>query len=231
MARSTATPVLSKSPAKRQRAADASVRALPKPKPVAKGRPTLMDDSPRGRLLRAAAHLFLTRGYEQTTVRDLARAVGILSGSIFHHFESKEAILEAVMLEVSTLNAERMRQAAEGAATPMDSVRALVRCELESVHGETSEAMTVLSTEWRSLSPAAQARVLVVRDRYENVWKKALVAARSQLAPIDEFVLRRLVQGMTAGTARWYRPRGPISIDQLADHIVSLVVRARGRHE
>ena len=45
-------------------------------------RDSRMDDSPRGRILRAAAHLFMTRGYAQTTVRDLGAAVGILSGSL-----------------------------------------------------------------------------------------------------------------------------------------------------
>ena len=188
-----------------------------------------MDDSPRGRILRAAAHLFLTRGYAQTTVRDLARAVGILSGSIFHHFESKEEILEAVMAEVSELNTERMRLAAASAHKPMDKVRALVRCELDSIHGETSEAMTLLVTEWRSLSADAQARVLVVRDRYQDVWLDALRAARGELVAIDPFVVRRLVHGMTSGTANWYRPRGPISLDTLTEHVMTLITRRKGR--
>src|SRR3954470_12725999 len=91
-------------------------------------KPAPMDETPRGRLLRAAAHLFLTRGYAQTTVRDLAREVGILSGSIFHHFDSKEEILEAVMNEVSVLSAQRMTDAFEGVRSPLDGVRALIRC-------------------------------------------------------------------------------------------------------
>ena len=196
--------------------------------PVA--RPSLMDDSPRGRVLRAAAHLFLTRGYAQTTVRDIARAVGILSGSLFHHFDSKEALLEAVMAEVSELNTERMRLAAARAKKPLERVRALVRCELESIHGETSEAMTLLVDEWRSLGPEAQARVLIVRDRYQKVWDDALRAAAAELQPVDLFVLRRLIAGMTTGTAAWYRPKGPISLDALTDHVMALITRRRGKH-
>src|SRR5690606_24421106 len=56
-------------------------------------------DSARGKLLQTAAHLFRSKGYERTTVRDLAGAVGIQSGSIFHHFKSKDEILKAVMEE------------------------------------------------------------------------------------------------------------------------------------
>ena len=192
-------------------------------------RASLMDDSPRGRVLRAAAHMFLTRGYAQTTVRDLAREVGILSGSIFHHFESKEEILEAVMTEVSTLNAGRMREVAAAVLQPLPRVRALIRCELDSIHGETSEAMTLLVSEWRSLGGPAQERVLLARDRYEDVWLQALGAAADELLPIDAFVLRRLLQGMTAATANWYRPRGPLGLDALTDHVLSTLLRRRAR--
>ena len=191
----------------------------------------MKDENARGRLLRAAAHLFLTRGYAQTTVRDLAREVGILSGSLFHHYDSKEAILEAVMTEVSLLNAERMRAAADAERAPLARVRALIRCELDSIHGETSEAMTLLVSEWRSLGAAAQERVLLARDRYEAVWLDALRAAAGELAAIDSFVLRRLLQGMTSATANWYRPRGPLTLDALTEQILSLLIRrpARGK--
>src|SRR5690554_7919155 len=64
-------------------------------------------DSARGRLLREAARLFREKGYERTTVRDLAAAVGIQSGSLFHHFRTKEEILKAVMVE--TIRSEERR--------------------------------------------------------------------------------------------------------------------------
>src|SRR5690554_6288787 len=64
-------------------------------------------ESARGRLLREAARLFREKGYERTTVRDLAAAVGIQSGSLFHHFRTKEEILKAVMVE--TIRSEERR--------------------------------------------------------------------------------------------------------------------------
>jgi TetR/AcrR family transcriptional regulator, cholesterol catabolism regulator len=186
-------------------------------------------DSPRGRILRAAAHLFLTHGYGQSTVRDLAQAVGILSGSIFHHFESKEEILESVMSEVSAHATGRMRTAAAAERAPLARVRALIRCELEAIHGQSGEAMALLVAEWRSLGADARARVLVLRDAYEAVWLSALRAARRELAGVDPFILRRLLYGMTTATANWYRPHGPMSIDALTETIFALVARKRGR--
>src|SRR5690554_3183383 len=83
--------------------------------------------SARGRLLAKAAHLFKEKGYERTTVRDIAREVGIQSGSIFHHFRSKEDILYAVMEETILFNTERMQAALAQAQGPKEKVLALIR--------------------------------------------------------------------------------------------------------
>lgn len=103
-----------------------------------------IDNSPRGRLLSAAAHLFRDKGFDRTTVRDIAAAVGIQSGSIFHHFKSKEDILFAVMEEVIRFNTERLRQAVADGATPLEQLRNLVRAELTATVGDTREAMVVM---------------------------------------------------------------------------------------
>lgn len=71
----------------------------------------------RGRLLKEAARLFRDKGYERTTVRDLAAAVGIQSGSLFHHFRTKEEILKAVMVETIRLNTALMQAAVDAAPT------------------------------------------------------------------------------------------------------------------
>lgn len=68
-------------------------------------------NSARDRLLNAATLLFKTKGYERTTVRDLAKVIGIQSGSIFHHFKTKEDILRAVMEESILFNIQRMKVA------------------------------------------------------------------------------------------------------------------------
>ena len=75
-----------------------------------------LDDSPRGRVLRAAAHLFRVQGYSGTTVREIAALVGIQSGSLFHHFRSKEEILFVVMKEVIIYNTEMIGSGRRGGA-------------------------------------------------------------------------------------------------------------------
>lgn len=190
--------------------------------PLVKG----MEDTPRGKLLSAAGRLFRERGYERTTVRDIAAAVGIQSGSLFHHFASKEDILKAVMIDVIRFNTERMTAALAAARDPQARLRELIACELESIVGDTREAMAVLVHCWDSLSKDRQVEVLALRKVYEALWLDALQdAAKHALIRVDPFVLRRLIAGMISWSNTWFDPRGPMSFDELVDTVLQLVLR------
>lgn len=183
--------------------------------------------TPKGRLLAKAAKLFREKGYERTTVRDLASAVGIQSGSIFHHFKSKEEILMAVMREVIIYNTNRMQQLLEEAVTPRDKVLALIFCELEAINGMTGNAMSVLVYEWRSLKPDNQAEILKLRDRYEQLWLNALSEAKSAgQVEADVFVLRRFLTGALSWTTTWFDPKGDMSLKALAEQALTLAVKS-----
>nr|WP_298136673.1 TetR/AcrR family transcriptional regulator [uncultured Pseudomonas sp.] len=183
-------------------------------------------DSARGKLLQTAAHLFRSKGYERTTVRDLASAVGIQSGSIFHHFKSKDEILRSVMEETIRYNTALMRASLAEATTLRERVLALIRCELQSIMGGTGEAMAVLVYEWRSLSSESQQFILELRDTYEQLWLDVLNEAKAAgYVHSDPFILRRFLTGALSWTNTWFRPEGPMSLDQLAEEALSLVLK------
>jgi len=182
-------------------------------------------DSARGRLLREAARLFRDKGYERTTVRDLAAAVGIQSGSLFHHFRTKEEILKAVMVETIRLNTALMQSAVDAADSDREKLRALVRTELESINGQTGEAMAVLVFEWRSLSEGSQAEVLALRDIYERLWLDVLQSLQKDgVLNADPFIVRRMLTGALSWTVTWYKPeRGGLTLDGLTDQIMAMM--------
>ena len=184
-----------------------------------------IDDSPRGRLLSAAAHLFRDKGFDRTTVRDIAASVGIQSGSIFHHFKTKEDILYAVMEEVIHFNTARLRDAVAAVSSAQGQLRALIRAELQSIVGDTAEAMTVMVTEWRCLSEEKQRKALELRSIYEQLWLDALQALHEQGAfKTDPFIMRRLLTGMTGWAPNWFDRDGSLTLDHLADIMLARVV-------
>ncbi|MCK9813850.1 TetR family transcriptional regulator [Pseudomonas chlororaphis] len=183
-------------------------------------------DSARGKLLQTAAHLFRNKGYERTTVRDLASAVGIQSGSIFHHFKSKDDILRAVMQETILYNTALMRADLAEAGSVRERVLALIRCELQSIMGGSGEAMAVLVYEWRSLSSEGQAAVLALRDIYEQIWLQVLGEAKDAgFIKGDVFITRRFLTGALSWTTTWFRPQGSLTLEQLADEALTLVLK------
>lgn len=185
-------------------------------------------DSARGKLLQTAAHLFRNKGFERTTVRDLASAVGIQSGSIFHHFKSKDEILRAVMEETIRYNTALMRAALAEAESVRERVLALIRCELQSIMGGTGEAMAVLVYEWRSLSEQGQRQVLALRDIYEDLWLEVLGQAKEAgYIRGDVFITRRFLTGALSWTTTWFRTEGSLSLDELAEQALILVLEEK----
>ncbi|MGN7739687.1 TetR/AcrR family transcriptional regulator [Pseudomonas sp. 22526] len=183
-------------------------------------------DSARGKLLQTAAHLFRNKGYERTTVRDLAGAVGIQSGSIFHHFKSKDDILRAVMEETIHYNTALMRAELAEASSVRERVLALIRCELQSIMGGSGEAMAVLVYEWRSLSAQGQADVLALRDIYEQIWSQVLGEAKEAgFIKGDVFITRRFLTGALSWTTTWFRADGSLTLEQLAEEALTLVLK------
>jgi len=170
-------------------------------------------ESARGKLLQTAAHLFRSKGYERTTVRDLASAVGIQSGSIFHHFKSKDEILRSVMEETIIYNTALMHAALAEATNLHERVLALIRCELQSIMGGTGEAMGVLVYEWRSLSAEGRDYILGLRDTYEQLWLQVLGEAKAAgYFKADPFIIRRFLTGALSWTTTWFRPDGPMTL-------------------
>lgn len=188
----------------------------------------LMTDpkSAKGRLLIEAARLFRVKGYERTTVRDLAAAVGIQSGSIFHHFKTKEEILKAVMEEVIIYNTHLMRTKLAAASSAKEEVLALITCEIEAITGVTGDAMSVLVYEWRSLNEGNQRDILKLRDEYEQLWLDALDKAKAEgQIKADTFILRRFLTGALSWTTTWYKRDGDISIEDLAEQALLLAIK------
>ncbi|CAB3698630.1 hypothetical protein LMG26689_00404 [Achromobacter animicus] len=167
----------------------------------------------RRELVLAAGRLFSKHGYERTTVRELAKAVGLQSGSLFHHFRSKEEILVAVMnngiQEVIDLGGKALASYVE----PEDRLAALFRVHMWSMlHGAGGDAMNALVYEWRSLSAPSQAAVKGLSDRYEAMWQSVVAGAvEAGLLQGDARVIKRCVLGAMNLTVQWYKPGGRLA--------------------
>lgn len=171
------------------------------------------DSERRRELVLTAGRLFCKHGYERTTVRELARAVGLQSGSLFHHFRSKEEILVAVMNNGIQEVLDDGERALAHYKAPADRLAALFRVHMWSMlQGAGGDAMNALVYEWRSLSPGSQSMVKELSDRYEAMWQSVVSGAASAgLIKGDARVIKRCVLGAMNLTVQWYKPGGRLA--------------------
>ena len=184
--------------------------------------------SPRGVVLNTAARLFRRKGYLQTTVRDIGRETGILPGSIFHHYRSKDEILRTVMEESIVLNLGRLKRALESRPALEDRLRTLISVELYAMNGETGEAWSVMVDEWRNLSEEGKATILRLREEYEGIWLDVLREAhQAGVVTMEPDILRKLLTGSLHWTPTWFRHGGGLSLEDLTDRVWQLATGHR----
>ena len=180
----------------------------------------------RADIVRAAGRLFHEKGYSATTIRDIAGAVDMQSGSPFYHFKSKHDMLRAVVLEgMDTINTAVARAATSG-KTPRATFEAMLRAHLDHLLGSAGRdfAATLLH-ESRHLDREAQAEVVALKDGYEAMWQQALNDLKQAgLIADDSPVARLFLMGALNWTVQWYRPDGSRSVAQIARQFARLLI-------
>ena len=194
--------------------------------PRRKGRPRLHDAVPREHILATAARLFHERGYQTTTVRDVAGAIGISAGSLFHHFPSKEQMLVEMLREASISLCVGAEAVTAGIESPQRRLLALIRYELTCFVSErTRYQFAVLISEWRDVPDSARPELRMLRRRYFSVWMETLneCHARGQLR-LEPNAALRIVHGADQGTATWFRQEGRYDVAGFALTLANLVL-------
>ena len=171
------------------------------------------------RVLQAAARLFRDQGYAATSLRDVARAAGMLPGSLHYRYASKEDILAALMERAIDRLIESVLAASTAGANPIERVR-LAMIEHVKILLSGEDSVYVLLYDWRSLSPAAERAIAKHRRRYEQFADELLAqaAAYVPMKPgVDLYLVRQFAFGAANWVAQWYDSKGAYTPEQIAD--------------
>lgn len=183
----------------------------------------------RDAVLRHAARLFRAKGYERTTVRELADAVGLKSASLFHYYSSKPEILAAVMEQGLKLAGENATRAIEQEVTPRRRLEACFRYYLIGLLSEDyRDYMTCLLYDFRSLPPDLAGRVHQYRSRLERRWQSVLNEA---MPPEERFGARltgQFIFGAMCWALQWYNPKGAMDLEELSRRFADLAFATCG---
>jgi AcrR family transcriptional regulator len=177
-------------------------------------------------IVAAAAKVFRTKGYHAATVRDIADEVGILKGSLYHHFESKEALLYLVVKEPI---AEMFRTMAEIAASELSATEKLRRAI--SAHLEAFDRhyphLFVYLRERESVKRRFREMIGYSPKEYERHWQDILrqgIAEGEFRADLDVQVTAYGILGMLNWLYKWYDPQGRLGVGEVADQFIALAL-------
>jgi AcrR family transcriptional regulator len=155
-----------------------------------------------GVLRDTAADLFAGNGFHETTMRDIAKRAGMLPGSIYYHFPSKEDLLAAVYEEGVNRLLARIDAADPGeTAPPWARLEAVMTAHVEAILDHSAYARVMIRV-LPDAAPGAAARLIELRDSYEA--RIAEVIARLPLAPgIDRRLFRLFLLGAANHVQIW----------------------------
>ncbi|MDP3799066.1 MAG: TetR/AcrR family transcriptional regulator [Polaromonas sp.] len=185
------------------------------------------DGNRRMELVSAAAKLFRRQGFDGTSTRDIAAAVGMHSGSPFYHFKSKGALLHAVMEQGMRSALDRQSAALQSASqSRFDAsslLRVLIRNHFDVLLGPGSDFIPVMLYESRSLTARQRASIARLRSEYESNWEPVLEALARQgrlHGPVK--LARLLIFGALNWSVQWFDAKKDASLDDLTDAAMTL---------
>ncbi|MFE2932481.1 TetR/AcrR family transcriptional regulator [Streptomyces sp. NPDC059278] len=181
----------------------------------------------RRELLATAAEVFAAQGYNATTVRKIADAAGMLAGSLYYHFDSKESMLDEILSTFLTELWEGYDKVLAARLAPRRTIEALVTESFREIDRHRA-AVAIYQKEARHLADQPRFQYLAdSQQKFERAWLGTLergVADHSFRADLDIRLTYRFVRDTVWVAASWYRPGGLHSPEEIARQYLSMVL-------
>ena len=173
----------------------------------------------QGQILDVAARVFCERGFEKTSMGDVAAAVGMTKAGLYHHIAGKEELLAAIMNYGMDLFEERVLAQTERIADPLERLRRTLKGHLLLVLRDRPKEVTVILHEGGALPRAARARLDARKKRYIRFLEKTIheLVQRRAARPVDPTVAAFALLGMVNWTYQWFRKGGRLDEEHLAE--------------
>jgi AcrR family transcriptional regulator len=180
-------------------------------------------------IIETALQFFSLHGYEGTSMRQIATAVGVKPASLYNHFAAKEDILWEIARRAQEELAEGQHRVFEEVEGTVDRLEAFVRMHV-AFHAKKPRRADITNTQLRSLSADRWERVVAFRDVYERRLRSLLREGHREgvFAVPEARIASYAILEMGMGVAIWYRQDGPVSISRLCNLHAEIALRVVG---
>jgi AcrR family transcriptional regulator len=176
-------------------------------------------------LLRVATRLFRTRGFHATSMQDLAEALGMNRGSLYHYIESKDDLLWSIVSGALDRLCDRVEPILDADEAPAVRLRRAIAEHL-AFAAEHGDELSLVQIELRSLSEDRRHQIVARRDAYEARWRAAIHegVAAGALRSTDVRLTGIAILSACNWFTQWYREDGPLTVGEIASAFADLFV-------
>jgi AcrR family transcriptional regulator len=180
----------------------------------------------RDQIFEVAQRLFRTNGYNATSIRHLAREIGIEPASIYSHVDSKEEILSSICFGMADEFFESLEEAKQLAANnPEAQLVAAIKGHIRVITRHIN-ASAVFLHDWQYLAPDKLEQFKKQREQYENEFQ-AIIHQGSELGHFriynEKFTVLTILSALN-WTFEWYKPDGPMSADDIGEYLADMLL-------
>ena len=183
--------------------------------------------SRRDELLELAATMFAERGLRATTVRDIADSAGILSGSLYHHFSSKEEMVDELLRGFLDWLFDRYQQIVATEPNPLERLKGLFMASFEAIADRHAQVV-IYQDEAKRLTDQPRFSYVEERNKEQRkMWVDVLNQGIEEgyfRPDIDVDLIYRFIRDTTWVSVRWYQPGGPLTAEQVGQQYLSIVL-------
>jgi TetR/AcrR family transcriptional regulator, cholesterol catabolism regulator len=180
---------------------------------------------PRQEILRTAARLFQQQGYDATSMNDVAAALKLSKGGLYHHFQSKDEILFNLMNHAMDITEESVLKPVMAIPDPEQRLRALIRRHIAVVLSERDREITVMLHENHPLPPALRKRINARKKDYVHFLENLIAEigrTRGSKGSVTARAAAFALLGMLNWIYQWYRPEGTLQEENLAQQYTEI---------
>jgi AcrR family transcriptional regulator len=182
------------------------------------------------KITQAALRLFAQKGFEATSIRDIALESGVNSSTLYYYIKSKEDFLISIMedqLEGLIKHATEIMSTLE---TPEQQIASLVQMHVMA-HGINQLSMMVIDTEFRALHGENKLKIRTLRKKYELLWRVVISngVQEGKFTKVEDSKLATLAAlAMCTGVVHWYSPQGKKSLLKISENYANMVLNLLG---
>ena len=175
---------------------------------------------PRGRVYEVAAEVFHRKGYDNTSMSDVAEAAGLTKAGLYHHISSKESLLYTILDYGLDLTESYVVEPLKSITDPVERLKTMIDLHLRLVLEERNLEVTGLLHECRTMSSFDKGKINLRKKAYVRMTTELIeeIAAKHNIQSINPKLAAFALLGMLNWTYQWYKTSGPISCDEIIEN-------------